>query len=106
MVKIGAFYDWFVEPLQNSSYVCEVIANAMGEAAENVENINTRRTCADGKKHNLWDCPEEIIRALWKNRNSLHIRIRIWCRESNGKIRPSFLFTQNRRKRITKRKVV
>lgn len=107
MPRKERFYNWFVEPLQDASFANKVIAGALGEEEDNPINLCAGVWCGDGKKHNLWNCPHQIAHALWNSRSSLHISIRIWCRENNGPIKPSFLFSMGRRgvKKNNERKV-
>ena len=80
-------YDWFLEP--KDSYTNEVISKNVDE-----ENTLINVVCADGQKHNLWQCSSGMRDMLWFSRSNLNIKFRIFGREGkNGKIKDlTFLF--------------
>ena len=93
-------YEWFLEP--QDSYTNEVISKNVGE-----ENFSGDVVCADGQRRNLWQCPSGLLAMLWRSRNNLDIRFRIFGREGNGKIRNcTFLFKSGsggRRKKLKRK---
>jgi hypothetical protein len=75
-------YRWFVE---SDDFTNEAIAEAANNWGEKIIP-HTGMMCADGKRHNLWECPYSLITKL---RNSQQpFRFRAWIQEGKGQIRP------------------
>ena len=96
-------YNWFVEPRGDVAHTNKVISENVGE-----ENAMQEMLCADGKKHNLWQCPSTLILFLWRSRVGLKISFKIFSQEGkNGKIRDAtFLFKNDRGSPKKRRKKV
>ena len=96
-------YTWFLEPLDNRTN--EVIGKALGEMSE--ENFH-QSIVFDGKRHNLWECPAQLVADFNRSRTNLGLRFLVYNRLGNGKIRlcPLFLCQQRRRKKPSKKQAV
>ena len=84
--------EWFLEPKNRRTN--KIISLNTAE-----DNFLRYVVCADGKKRNLWKCPLELVSALWRSRNDLKIKFRIFKRESsNEQIRNCTFLLKNKGK--------
>jgi len=87
---VEKIYIWLVEPLNKRSN------ETIYEYSTNIDLDATIEPaiCADGKKHNLWECSIEAINFLCSSRQDLNLKFEIWGKQGyHGKIRKkTFLF--------------
>lgn len=84
-------YTWYVEPLDN---------NTNSTLSQELPESNFgREKCEDDKKHPLWECPLDLIRALWKSKESLNLNFRVFNKEGKqGKRRDcTFMFIKKKK---------
>ena len=80
-------YTWFVEPLD--AHTNKVVSGDLP-----VENAGAY-LCVDGQHYNLWRCSSPKVQALWRSRETLGLKLKIWVKEGNGVIREkTFLFRE------------
>lgn len=80
-MALSRSYTWFIEPLD--SHTNEVLARELPE-----ENFCRNMLCEDGKERDLWECKSQFVSYLRKSAKCLHIRFKVYVRESRyGKIR-------------------
>ena len=83
-------YLWYLEPI--GAWTNGVIARCCAK-----EDFLSEVICADGRRHSLWRCAEEVRDAVVASKIILELKFRIFCREGNGEIRNvSFLFKRKR----------
>jgi len=83
-------YTWYIEPLTDITN--NAIQQYLSEAG--LELSSALLLCADGKKHNLWECPIDLVKLIFSSKNSLSLRFVIWGKKDRyGKItNKGFLF--------------
>jgi len=90
-------YTWYIEPLnkETNDAIYEYLSKTGLEfSAEPI-------LCADGKKHNLWECPLNLIPLLCGNKKSLQLRFVVWGKQGRyGRvINKLFLFVPKKKYR-------
>jgi len=85
-------YQWFVEP--QDDFTNGVIFDLLQHFGMD-EDCGSFK-CADGEDRLLWRCDRRVINHLKKSYT--HTNYKVWCREGQGQIRPSFLDQKKPRK--------
>ena len=90
-------YTWYLEPKTkavNEAIAAELAANGA------IDSSPRKVICADGKRHNLWECNIEIV-TIFNLNYRLGREINIFRREGQGK-RQNVNFLFRRRARLPK----
>lgn len=89
-------YIWFIEPLD--SHTNQTISQELIN-----KDFGRESFCADGKEHNLWVCPLDLIKGFSKSKKALSLRFNVYNRQGQGKIRKcNFLFFRTRKEKKQK----
>ena len=99
---VKPIYIWYIEPIGDRTN------KAIYEYCKNIslDDIIEPAICADGKKHNLWECSFETAMYFYESKQNLNLRFEIWGKQGfKGKIRKkTFLFTSKWQKRKKRKK--
>jgi hypothetical protein len=80
MAKKKTVCTWYLEPIG-------AVSNMMIGGCCDSEDFINGITCADGKKHKLWRCTEEVRDAMVISRNlGLPLSFKVFCRKGEEKI--------------------
>ncbi len=90
-----ALHTWFIDPRGN-----EMANEILGRSLQD-ENAYTEQECADGKKRNVYRCPDyEFVANFERKAKAKELVYKVYVRTGlHGKLRPRDSIFKKRRKR-------
>ena len=82
-------YTWYIEPLDD--FTNQYLSQSLPE-----ENTHLEKECADGKRHNLWECGHDYKYVTGLINSQQKLRFNVFAKEGNGEIRLSLLTPKKR----------